>query len=127
MQESLDLPKVYHLTSEWIKNAYLSDAATRKPHIHKELAVRLGDDVLRIDWTDKAAKHCRAAHILNVMDGKGFILLSQRTTTSKPWETQSGMAELKRRGARPKVAYVDDECCGAWTILLAEIWPGIQV
>ena len=61
------------------------------------------------------------------MDGKGFILLSQRTTTSKPWETQSGMAELKRRGARPKVAYVDDECCGAWPILLAEIWPGIQV
>lgn len=127
IQEALDLPREYHLSSDWCKNAYLSDAAARKPQLYKELAAEIGDDVLRIDWTDKAAKHCRASHILNVMDGQGSVLLSQATATSKPWEARAFMVELERRGVRPKVAYVDDECCGAWATLLKGVWPGIQI
>ena len=37
------------------------------------------------------------------------------------------MEELFRRGARPKVVYVDDECCGGWLSSLRTLWPDVAV
>ena len=61
------------------------------------------------------------------MDGGRHILLSQLTCTCGPWEAEPAIARLAARGVRPKVVYVDDECCGAWAALLAQVWPDAAV
>ena len=61
------------------------------------------------------------------MDGERHILRMALTDTCKPPETQPLLMELSLRGIRPKVVYVDDECCGAWPAILHQIWPGVHV
>ena len=65
--------------------------------------------------------------LFNVMSGRRKVLSSTITETSSPWEVEPLMWDLKKRGVDPKVAYVDDECCGAWPTLLQQVWPAVLV
>ena len=87
----------------------------------------MGDDVLRLDWTCSAAVRCGGKHLLNALDGRGFVLISKLTPNAKPGSATSSIQELHRRGVRPKIAYVDEECCGSWLPVLQAAWPGIHV
>jgi len=127
VQETIAFPSELRLSSDWVRTAYVADAAARAPQMRTELLGEVGDDVLRIDWTQDAASRCGGAYLLNIMDGRGFILLSELTSTGKPSETKAMMAELFGRGVRPKVVYVDEECCGHWAPMLQDIWPGAQI
>jgi hypothetical protein len=127
VQETIAFPSELRLSSDWVRTAYVADAAARAPQTQNELLAEVGDDVFRVDWTKDAASRCGGAYLLNIMDGRGFILLSELTSTSKPLETKKLMIELLHRGARPKVVYVDEECCGAWASMLQDIWPGVQI
>ncbi len=126
-QETVALPSDLRLSSDWIRTVYVADASDRAPQTRKELLKEVGDDVFRIDWTKDAASRCGGAYLLNVMDGRGFMLLSEMTSTCKPLETKPNMVELFHRGARPKAVYVDEECCGAWAKMMKDIWPDVQV
>ena len=127
LRQKLAFPKELLLSSDWVRTLYLTDAARRAPHLQRELFAEVGDDVLRIDWTEGAASRTGGAYLLNVMDGCGIILLTRLTSTCKPMEAKGVFEELFARGVRPKVAYVDDECCGTWVLILRDIWPEVQV
>ena len=105
----------------------MEDFARRAQDVDEECAKEVGDDVLRLDWTHGAAARCGGQHLLNIMDGAGHILMSRLTPTSKPLTAKILIEELFHRGVSPKVAYVDDECCGAWQSVLQAIWPNIHV
>ncbi len=126
-EETIAFPSELHLSSDWIRTAYVADATARAPQTQKELLAEVGDDVFRVDWTKDAASRCGGAYLLNIMDGRGFILLSELTATCKPLETKERMVESFHRGARPKVVYVDEECCSAWASTLHDIWPGVEI
>ena len=102
----------------------LSFAGTK---VETEFTTEVGDDVLRLDWTDSAAVRCGGKHLLNALDGRGFVLISKLTPNAKPSSANAAIQELLRRGVRPKIAYVDDECCGAWLPVLQAAWPSIHV
>ena len=123
----VDLPKLYRLSNDWVKKVYVSDMEKRRVEITRELEAEKGDDILVFDWTKDAAARCGGAWLLNAMDGKGFVLMSQLTKTSAPHEARDLVAGLARRGVHPKVVYVDDECCGAWRNVLTEVWPDVSV
>jgi len=57
------------------------------------------------------------------MDGGHRILMSSLTKTCSPYEVKCLLASLKQRGVKPKVVYVDCECCGAWRNVVDSIWP----
>ena len=61
------------------------------------------------------------------MDGGRRVLLSRLTATCGQHEARPAIAELADRGVCPKVVYVDDECCGAWAALIANVWPNAVV
>jgi len=126
-QETIAFPHELRLSSDWIRTAYVADAAARAPQTQRELLAEVGDDVFRADWTKDAASRCGGNYLFNIMDGRGFILLSELTSTCKPSETKARMVELFHRGSRPKVVYVDEECCGAWASTLHDIWPEVQI
>ncbi len=127
LAEHSAFPSEVQLTDKCVKNFYMVDFASRKKDIEAECAGEVGDDVLRLDWTHGAAARCGGKHVLNIMDGRGYVLMSKLTPTSKPFAAKSLIEDLLRRGARPKVAYVDDECCGAWPSVLQAAWPNIHV
>ena len=87
----------------------------------------MGDDVLRLDWACSAAIRCGGKHLLNALDGRGFVLISKLTPNAKPGSATSSIQQLHRRGVRPSIAYVDDECCGSWLPVLRAAWPDIHV
>ena len=103
----------------------MMDSSSAK--VEADFTQELGDDVLRLDWTCSAAVRCGGKHLLNALDGKGFVLISKLTPNAKPGSATSSTQELHRRGVRPKIAYVDDECCGSWLPVLQAAWPGIHV
>ena len=89
----------------------MMDSSSAK--VEADFTQEVGDDVLRLDWTCSAAVRCGGKHLLNALDGKGFVLISKLTPNAKPGSATSSTQELHRRGVRPKIAYVDDECCGS--------------
>ena len=106
---------------------FLKDSTNRRTEMEDEWESERGDDILALDWTKGAATRCGGHALLNAMDGARHILLSQLTRTCGPWEAEPAIARLAARGVRPKVVYVDDECCGAWATLLARFWPDAMV
>ena len=95
--------------------------------VEADFTTEVGDDVLRLDWTCSAAVRCGGKHLLNALDGRGFVLTSKLTSNAKPWSANASIQELLCRGVRPSVAYVDDECCNSWLPVLQHAWPGIHV
>ena len=125
--EPSTFPSELRVTDTCIKNLFMMDFASRAKALEEEFAKAVGDDVLRLDWPHSAAARCGGKHLLNIMDGRGYILSSRLTPTSKPLAARDSLEDLLRRGAHPKVAFVDDECCGAWRSVLQAVWPGIHV
>ena len=121
------LPAGLRVTDEWVRNVFLQDGAARKEEMEKELKRELGDEVLVLDWTRGVATRCSGHAVLNAMDAGRRVLLSRLTATCGPWEARSAIDELADRGVCPKVVYVDDECCGAWATLIANVWPNAVV
>ena len=121
------LPKTFCLSDKWVRNLFVDDAEHRRDEVERELAAETGDEILVLDWTKEAAVQCGKPWLLNAMDGRGRALISRLTNTSKPYEAKSLILELARRGVSPKVAYVDDECCGAWKSILEQAWPGTNI
>ena len=105
----------------------MKDSANRSGEIQQEGESEIGDDILVLDWAQGVATRCGAHAVLNAMDGGRHVLLSQFMRTCGPWEAEPAIHRLSARGVRPKVVYVDDECCGAWAALLTRVWPGVAV
>ena len=101
----------------------MADARSREREVQEELLAETGDQVLLIDWTHDAAARCSAKWLLNVMDGQGIIMSSVLTPDCNPALAQPELEKLAARGAKPQVIYVDDECCGAWPVVVASVWP----
>jgi hypothetical protein len=121
------LPDMYSIRDEWVRNLFMSDSQERHQEVAEELAAEKGNDILILDWTRGAAARCGSNFLFNAMSGDRRILISEFTETSGPREVQALIWKLHRRGVRPKVVYVDDECCGVWKSLLEEVWPGVHV
>ena len=125
--ESITPLNELRIKSSVVKNVYIADFKMREGAMDKDFQEESGDDILRVDWTHSAATRCGGTHLLNIMDGNNKILFSKLTCNSKPYTSRPFMEELFRRGARPKVLYVDDECCGGWPSALRAFWPDIAV
>ena len=121
------LPTKYGVHDKWLREVFVSDAEKRYQEVARELGGEKGDDMIMLDWTEDAAKRCGGNFLFNVMSGAGKVLLYKVTVTAGPTEVEPLMWDLKRRGVQPKVAYVDDGCCGIWKSLLGGVWPGISV
>ena len=101
--------KSFQVSAHCIKNMYMQDFWNREPQINKDFEAELGDDILKVDWTHGAATRCRGKHLLNILDGKSRILISQLTPNAKPQASSEAMHILLQRGVQPKVVYVDDQ------------------
>ena len=121
------MPRAYTLQARWARDMYVQDARMRSERVTQELESEIGSEILILDWTVDSAKRCGSPYLFNAMSGDQKILLSVLTRTSAPSEVYHALANLKRRGAQPKVVYVDDHCCGAWPPLLRSLWPGVAV
>ena len=121
------MPAANCLQPEWLRDLFMSDSRGRQDEVNNELETEKGDSVLMLDWTKDAALRCQASFLFNAMSGGGKLLLSALTRTSGPCEVQPLLMHLRSRGVYPKVAYVDEGCCGAWKSVLEYVWPGVFV
>jgi hypothetical protein len=122
-RESVKFSNEHLLSADWVRNAYVADADKRSVAVRRELADEVGDDVLVLDWTVDAAVRCSSEFLFNAMNGRRRILMSSLTKACSPHEEEPLLLELHRRGVKPKVVYVDSECCGVWRTILGNMWP----
>ena len=99
----------------------------RQHEVQDEFGVEKGDDVLVLDWTRDAAARCGREWLFNAMDGQHIILCSELTAACKPADVSHILRRLCDRGVKPKVIYVDEECCGAWPPVVSALWPDAVV
>ena len=135
------LPNGLKVSDYLLRQLYLRDARERHEPASQGLAAsngivfmtpqlesKNGSEIVSFDWTVDAARRCGSPYLFNAMcNNSQMVLLSVLTETSAPNEISSAVAELKQRGIHPKVAYVDDDCCGAWRSLLQGIWQRMAV
>jgi hypothetical protein len=124
---SAQLPEDQKVTSDWVRDLYMDDFRKRRPEILHELAQETGDAILKLDWTKGAATRCKGKFLFNAISGAGKVLASELTATSCPREVEAILWQLRSRGVWPKIAYVDDECCGAWAAIISRVWPACCV
>ena len=115
------------LTARWVNDIYERDYKERAPDIAAELLAEIPGEILAVDWTRDAAARCAGHWMFNALDSNGIILNSILTTTTSPNEIAPVLRQLRSRGLQPKAIYVDEECCGAWKGIVADIWPGAAV
>ena len=115
------------LTAKWVSDVYERDYNERAPDIALELLAEVPGDIVAVDWTRDAAARCKGRWMFNALDSNGVVLTSIVTSTTSPKEIAPALRELRSRGLQPKAIYVDDECCGVWRELVADIWPGAVV
>ena len=120
-------PAAHQVTRQWISGLYKADAEKRKQEVQEEFEAEKGDDVLVLDWTRDAAARCGREWLFNAMDGQHFVLCSELTAACKPADVSHILQRLFDRGVKPKVIYVDEECCGAWPPLVSALWPDAVV
>ena len=121
------LPGELALSAEWVRNLYVNDAKARSKDLARELEAEIGDDILMLDWTKDAATRSGAKWLFNAMDSRCRVIGFKLTRTSKPHEVKSMLASLAKRGVRPALIYVDDECCGQWRAIASQYWPEASV
>ena len=121
------LPRELALSAEWVRNLYVADAKARSQEVAQELEAEVGDDILMLDWTKDAATRSSSKWLFNAMDSRCRLVGFKLTRSSKPREVKDLMARFARRGVRPSLIYVDDECCGQWRSISAEYWPQAHV
>ena len=122
-----EFPAEYKLSEDWVRELCIREFHRKEPETFREIFAEEGDDVLAFDWTQDAASRCGGKFLFNVMSGARKVLASAITKTCGPHEIEPVLWQLKRRAVEPKVAYVDDECCGAWRVLLRNVWPAVAV
>ena len=115
------------LTAKWVSDIYERDYNERAPDIALELLAEVPGEILAVDWTRDAAARCKGRWMFNALDSNGVVLTSIVTSTTSPNEIAPALRELRSRGLQPKAIYVDDECCGVWRDLVADVWPGAVV
>ena len=115
------------IRAEWVRDIFVADFQSRQPAVIKELSEEPCGDVISIDWTETVAKRCGARYVFNVFDDNRKVMASVTTGTTSPHEVEQLLHGLKRRGACPAAAYVDNGCCGVWSVVLSRVWPGIIV
>ena len=125
--EHRDVKKSNVLSAWWIRNMFLADYKKREYEMLREIASEKGDDVLKMDWTESVAKRCGNKYMFNAMAGNQKILISALVPSTSLTFVVPLLKDLRNRGVSPKVVYVDDECCGAWAILVNDIWPNAVV
>ncbi len=122
------VPSSWKLQERWVREFFVADSEARRAEVFQEICSTSSSDVLAFDWTVDVAKRYGANFMFNVMCGvTKKIVASAFTRTSGPWEVEGLIKDLKCRGLRPKVVFVDDECCGAWKRMLEGLWPGVVV
>ena len=118
---------VVPLTARQVSLIYDEDFRLRTSDVVSELLAEVPGDILSADWTKDAAARCSGKWVFNAMDSNGKILASVLASSTRLAEAEPVLRELQTRGLKPKVIYVDDECCGAWKDLAAQLWPGASV
>ena len=113
--------------SKWIANIYEADSAARSFDVTSELLAEEAGDIIAVDWTRDAGTRCQGKWMFNVTDENGKVLTSVVTATAAPAEVEPAMRDLHLRGAKPKVMYVDCECCGAWQAIVDKLWPDAYI
>ena len=121
------LPQHFKINEKWVRNFFVMDRDRRQEQMRQELLAEEGDDVLIMDWTVTAATRCGGAFLFNAMSGARKVLASAITATAGISEVKPLVFALAARGVKPKVVYVDCECCTGWPKVLDDIWPGVAV
>ena len=115
------------LDRKWVADIYDADIAARRFDITRELLAEQPADILSVDWTHDAGVRCNGKWMFNVTDADGKILNSVVTATAAPTEVEPVMRELHLRAAKPRIIYVDCECCGAWRQIIDKLWPKAHI
>ena len=110
-----------------VKDVYFKDFTRRVASVVLDLLGYTPGDVLAFDWTKGVAKRCGGNWMFNAMDDNGIVLASVLTRSTWPEEVAPIVRDLKLRGASPIVIYVDNECCGTWRDIVAQVWPDAVV
>ena len=121
------LPDAFRVKEKWLRSLYMADESKRRQEVRDELNAETGDDVLVLDWTRDAASRCSREWLFNVMDGQHVVLCSEFTTACEPKGVKGILERLCKQGVKPKVVYVDEECCGAWPQVISTVWPDAVV
>jgi hypothetical protein len=112
---------------KWVADVYENDFVARDRDIASELLAEKPGDILAIDWTRDAGVRCQGKWMFNVTAADGKVLRSVITKTTAPLEVEPVLRDLYSCGARPKIIYVDCECCGAWKPIIEQLWPGVDI
>ena len=115
------------LSSKWVADIYEADIAARRFDITSELLAEQPADIISVDWTRDAGARCSGKWMFNVTDADGKVLNSVVTATAAPAEVEPVMRELHLRGTKPRIIYVDCECCGAWRHIIDKFWPDANI
>ena len=115
------------LDRKWVADVYENDFVSRGRDVASELLAEKPADILAVDWTRDAGVRCRGKWMFNVTDADGKVLRSVVTKTTAPQEVEPVLRDLHSCGARPRIIYVDCECCGAWRTIIEQLWPGAHV
>ena len=73
----------------------MSDFQARREEVLAESAAEKGDDVLRMDWTKKAATRCSAEYMFNVMSGSQRIVASIPASSAGPYEMEDLLWQMR--------------------------------
>ena len=115
------------LSNKWVADIYEADIAARRFDITSELLAEQPADIISVDWTHDAGARCSGKWMFNVTDANGKVLNSVVTATAAPAEVEPVMRELHLRGTKPRIIYVDCECCGAWRQIINKFWPDAHI
>ena len=115
------------LNRKWVADMYENDFVARGRDIASELLAEKPADILAVDWTRDAGVRCQGKWMFNVTGADGKVLRSVVTTTTAPLEVEPVLRDLHSCGARPKIIYVDCECCGAWKTIIEQLWPDAHI
>ena len=120
-------PAKTNLGRKCIADIYEADIAARSSDITSELLAEQPADIISVDWTHDAGVRCQGKWMFNITDADGKVLNSVVTASAAPAEVEPVMRELQLRGAKPRIIYVDCECCGAWRQIIGKLWPEAHI
>lgn len=112
---------------KWVADVYEKDFVARDQDIASELLAETPGDILAFDWTRDAGVRCQGKWMFNVTAADGKVLRSVITKTTAPSEVEPVLRDLYSCGARPRIIYVDCECCGSWKHIIEQFWHGVDI
>lgn len=112
---------------KWVAGVYEDDFVARDRDVASELLAEKPSDILAVDWTRDAGVRCQGKWMFNVTGADGKVLRSVITKTTAPLEVEPVLRDLYSCGTRPRIIYVDCECCGAWRPIIEQLWPDVDI